>query len=134
MPVIPIDISYYINEENKSLYLELLRKRIDYLQDEREEYEDQGIAWAGDGADELRELVAFIGELRAAFNNIDNLTLVLEEDLESFLRREAEGQYGIGADNLGDYVNWTGYAEDLRRRDWSSATLGGRTILCRRDS
>ncbi len=129
-----IDLGDYLDEDNGQLKFEEVERRIDELKGYREDAEDEGGDFDPELADELRLLNAFAGDVRREREySIDLLVLVPEDNLEQFVRWEAEQVHGIGPDNVGDYVDWARYADDLRYQ-WSSVMLDGRMILVRNDS
>jgi hypothetical protein len=129
-----IDLSQYLDEDNGQLKFKEVEQRIYELKGYREDAEDDGVNFDAELADELRLLNAFAGDVRREREySVDLLVLVLEDHLEQFVRWEAEQVHGIGPDNVGDYVDWARYADDLRYQ-WSSMMLDGRTILVRNDS
>lgn len=138
-----INLGEYLDEDNGQLKFEEVEQRIDELKGYREDAEDEGVDFDPELADELRVLNAFAGDVRrerersidllVRERSIDLLVLVPEDNLEQFLRWETEQVHGIGPDNVGDYVDWARYADDLRYQ-WSSVMLDGRTILVRDDS
>jgi len=128
-----VDLDSYADEDTGRLKIDELLERIDELLERRDEYEADGRDLEADLALELRLLRAFVADVNRGFDCCDDsLTFVAEDNFERFVRYEAEQEHGIGPDNVGDYVDWTRYAGDLRG-DWAGVVLDNCTIRIRRD-
>lgn len=83
-----------------------------------------------EGHEELAELRDFRVQVRAKVNAWSQATIVEADCFEEHVRDEAENLYGVGADDLGPYVDWERYARDMKM-DWGVVVVGGVTFYVR---
>jgi hypothetical protein len=125
----PIDVAYYIDADNHKIYPSDLDGRVDELTDVREECEEEGVAMDAAEAAELAALQAFKAEVRREFEVFhEGLTIVREEDFARYARWAAEEYDGISSENVGDFVDWERYADNLRPQ-WKQLELGGVKVM-----
>jgi hypothetical protein len=121
------DYTDYVND-NGMVDADGLEARIDELKEAREDYEAEGEQMGGDAAEELRLLVNFRGEVeRATGGSFLEATIVTEHEFDKHVRYYAEQEYGVGPDDMGDYVDWTRYADD-QRKQFTSLVLDGQQV------
>lgn len=118
----------YTDYDNGQLDVEALANRLGELKDVREECEDEGQEMDEEEARELKMLVAFKAEVeKATGDGFGFAVLVAEEEFEKHVRYWAEDEHGIGAENLGDYVDWERYARD-QRKEFQKLELDGQDV------
>jgi hypothetical protein len=121
------DYTDYVNN-NGVVDADALEARIDELKGFREDYEAEGGQMGTDEAEELRLLLNFRAEVeRATGGSFMEATIVAEREFEKYVRYYAEQDYGVGPESMGDYVDWSRYADD-QRKEFTSLVLDGQQV------
>ena len=117
----------WADDENCTIYADQIEDRIGELQDDRAGYEEEGEEFPAVDAKELRLWTTFRAEVERLVGNFGEAVMVPDEVFEKYIRYEAEQEHGIGPDNLGDWVNWKGYAEACQGQ-FSPVVIDGQSV------
>lgn len=118
----------WTNDETGEVRVDDLNEHIHALIDLRAEYEQDGQSIPGKEAEELRLLTGFRAAVRKTVGEFDDGTVIVPDDrFEDYVRYAAEYEYGISAENVGDYVDWERYAQD-RKGEFLRLELDGQAV------
>jgi hypothetical protein len=108
--------------------LDRLAERIEVLKDRRADCEADGLDFGEEGARELKMLVAFYAEVeRVTRDDFAYATIVPEDTFDQHVRYQAEIEYSVGPDSMGDYVDWERYGRD-QRKEFTELVLDDQTV------
>jgi hypothetical protein len=104
--------------------------RIGELQGMRQDHEDDGSQLPEAETQELRLLLAFRAEVERETGDFGTAIIVPEPEFERHVRYEMECEFGVGPDNIGDYVDWAGYAKD-KQHEYRRLEIDGQVVWVR---
>lgn len=125
-----IDLGSYADFDNGQIRPSDLQYRIDVLEGERETCEEAGEKLGTELAAELTALLTFRGAVARIVGDFNLGTLVPDEHFKKHVRRQVEEDFGIGPNNIGDYVDWERYAKD-QEVSYFQGYLAGQKIWIR---
>ncbi len=117
----------WVDDENCTFYADQIEERISELRDCRADCEEEGEEFPADEAEELRLWTVFRADVGRLVGDFNSAVMVPDEVFEKYVRYEAEQEHGVGPDNLGDWVDWAGYAK-ARQGEFSPVVVDGQRV------